>query len=176
VVGVAVGAADHAGGDHLAPVWAEPFDAADSEDVALVEDGVAGADEFGLATGADVEAAAIVDVAPFRLGWRGPGVVVDVAAGATALAVLAEDHCAADVAVRRVKEVQLVGRCRSRKRKHGGNAREKEDPLHSIQDKAIAAGTVSSQAAGEALAAGRGSGSTLLALLRPKDLAAIASR
>lgn len=110
MVGVPVDAADHAGGDDLASIRAEAFDSADLEDVALVEDGIAGAGEFGPALGANVQAAAIVDVAPFRLGWRGPGVAVDVAAGAAALAVLAEDHRAADVAVGRVEDAQLEGR------------------------------------------------------------------
>lgn len=100
---------DHAGGDDLAPIWAKLFDAVDLEYVALVEDCVAGADEFGLAMGADVEAAAVVDVAPFRLGRRLPLVLGDVAAGAPALAVLAEDHRAADVAVGRMEDPQLEG-------------------------------------------------------------------
>lgn len=135
VVGVAVDALDHASGEDLASVGAELFDSADSEDVALVEDGVAGADEFGLAMGADVEAAAVVDVAPFWLGWRGPGVVVDVAAGAAALAVLAEDHRAADVAIRRVEDAQLEGGRRRRERQQQRKAGAEERLLHWEQDK-----------------------------------------
>lgn len=135
-MGLAIDAADHAGGDGLAPIRTEAFDSADAEDMALVEDGVPGADEFGLAMRADVEAAAVVDVAPFRLGWRSPGVVVDVAAGAAALAALAEDHRAADVAVGRVEDPQLESRRRCGESQQRREAGEEKHLLHGEQDKA----------------------------------------
>jgi phosphohistidine phosphatase len=117
----------------LALVGAELGHVTDFQDLALVQDGVAGADEAGLAVGADRQALAVVEFAGFRRRRGRPGVFVDVAAGLAAAGFHAEDHRAADVAAGRVEDPQLEGR-RGGGGQDGYRDGEQGDPLHPAED------------------------------------------